>query len=151
MVTDATDRALLHGPQELGLHRERQLADLVQEQRAAVGGSEGALSVTVGTGKGAAYVTEQLTRGQGGSYGGGIDCDEPTETTAQPVDLLGEAVFADAALALQEHGRVGGRDSTEELSYGVHLRRREVEDHLLVGLRSQPEPCVADIERRRAA
>ena len=39
-AADARELALLEHAQELGLHRQRQLADLVEEQRAAVGGLE---------------------------------------------------------------------------------------------------------------
>ena len=46
--------------QELGLQLERELADLVEEQRAAVGALEGARALAVGAGEGAALVAEQL-------------------------------------------------------------------------------------------
>src|SRR5580700_7500941 len=36
VAADPPDRARLEGPQQLGLHRERHLADLVEEERAAV-------------------------------------------------------------------------------------------------------------------
>ena len=59
-----------HGPllddaQELALHRQRHLADLVEEQRAAVRGLEEALAVFVGAGEGALAVAEELGLEQG--------------------------------------------------------------------------------------
>ena len=55
------DLALLQHAQQLGLQLERQLADLVEEQRAAVGLLEQAARArAVGAGERAAHVAEQL-------------------------------------------------------------------------------------------
>ncbi len=51
--------ALQH-PQQLRLHLERQLADLVEEERAAVGDLEAAERALDGAGEGALLVAEQL-------------------------------------------------------------------------------------------
>ena len=51
---------LLQHAQELGLHGRRQLADLVEEERAAVGQLEAPGLLAVGAGEGAALVAEQL-------------------------------------------------------------------------------------------
>ena len=42
VAADALDLALLEDAEQLGLHRRRQLADLVEEERAAVGQLEAA-------------------------------------------------------------------------------------------------------------
>ncbi len=57
---DAADLALLEHAQEPELHRRRHLADLVEEDRAAVRLLEEALALAGGAGEGAARVAEQL-------------------------------------------------------------------------------------------
>ena len=57
---DRPHRALLDHAQQLALHRQRQVADLVEEQRAALRGLEEALAVLVGAGEGALAVAEEL-------------------------------------------------------------------------------------------
>ena len=57
---DAPHLAPLEHAQQLGLQVDGQLADLVQEHRAAVGGLEHALARRHRAGEGAALVTEQL-------------------------------------------------------------------------------------------
>ena len=52
--------ARLERAEELRLHRERHLADLVEEERAAVRLLEGARAVRDGAGEGAAHVAEEL-------------------------------------------------------------------------------------------
>ena len=59
-AADPLELALLEDAQQLRLDRERQLADLVEEQRAAVGPLEAARPLAVGAGEGAALVAEQL-------------------------------------------------------------------------------------------
>ncbi len=59
LAADAADLALLQHAQQLALHAGRHLADLVEEQRAAVGDLEQAARVVLGAGEGAARVAEQ--------------------------------------------------------------------------------------------
>jgi hypothetical protein len=56
---------LLQGPQQLDLGLERELADFIEEQRAAVGQFQFALLVAVGAGEAALDVPEQLGFEQG--------------------------------------------------------------------------------------
>ena len=56
---DRQDLALLQRAEQLGLERERDLGDLVEQQGAAVGGAEQALAVRAGAGEGALAVAEQ--------------------------------------------------------------------------------------------
>ena len=59
--TDALHLRALEHAQELGLQRQRQLADLVEEQRAAVGRLEVAPAcAAIGAGERALLVAEQL-------------------------------------------------------------------------------------------
>ena len=57
---DRAHRALLDRAQQLRLHRQRQVADLVEEQRAAVGGLKEALAIVVGTGERALSIAEEF-------------------------------------------------------------------------------------------
>ena len=57
---DRPHRALLDRAQQLRLHRQRQVADLVEEQRAAVGRLEEALAVVGGAGERALAIAEEL-------------------------------------------------------------------------------------------
>ena len=54
------DRALLDHAQQLGLHHQGQVADLVEEQRAAVRGLKEALAVFVGAGEGPFAIAKEL-------------------------------------------------------------------------------------------
>ena len=56
----AADPVFLKRPQHLGLRRQRHVADLVHEQRAAVGLFELAPSLLDGRGEGAAFVAEEF-------------------------------------------------------------------------------------------
>ena len=58
-AADRLDLALLQRAQQLDLRRQRQLADLVEEQRAAVGLDELAGVLFGGAGEGALLVAEQ--------------------------------------------------------------------------------------------
>ncbi len=59
-AAEAAELALLQDAQQLGLRVERQVADLVEEERAAVGQLEHAGALRVGAGERAALVTEEL-------------------------------------------------------------------------------------------
>ena len=60
VAADAPELARLEHAQQLRLHVEGQLADLVEEQRAAVGVLERALARRDGAGERAALVPEEL-------------------------------------------------------------------------------------------
>ena len=69
-------RARLDGAEELGLQRERHLADLVEEERAAVRLLEDALAVRRRAGERAPHVAEELTLDQVLGDGSAVDGDE---------------------------------------------------------------------------
>ena len=75
-AADAVDLALLDGAQQLGLQADVHLADLVEQQRAAVGLLELADAPGDGAGEGALLVAEQLGFQQGLGDGGAVDGDE---------------------------------------------------------------------------
>ena len=60
VLPDAPDLPFLERPQQLDLHARRDLADLVQQEGAPVGGLEQAGPVVAGAGEGAPHVAEQL-------------------------------------------------------------------------------------------
>ena len=64
VLTDGPHLALLQHAQELGLDRRRQLADLVEQDGAAVGLAEQARARLDGAGEGALGVAEQLGLGE---------------------------------------------------------------------------------------
>src|SRR5690606_32920010 len=101
----ALDLALLEHAQELDLHVARDLADLVEEQGAAVSGLEAALARAGGAGEGALLVAEELAFEDGLGDGGAVDGDEGAVCArAIFVEGAGEELLAGAALAEEEHG-----------------------------------------------
>ena len=70
---DALDDLILQHAQQLGLQRRRQLADLVEEHRAAVGQLEPAALLRDRAGERAALVAEQLALEQRFRKGGAVD------------------------------------------------------------------------------
>ena len=114
----------LQHAQQLGLHRRRDVADLVEEQRAAVGLLETALALADGPGERAFLVAEQLTFQKGFREGGAVDGHElaGTERGRGVVDGAGDLLLAGPGLALDQHRRGGLGDAPDQLKDGVHLR-----------------------------
>ena len=76
IAADALDLALLQRAQQLRLQLQRQLADLVEEQRAAVGDLELAGPIALRAGERARHVPEQLALGDADRQRGAVDVDE---------------------------------------------------------------------------
>ena len=76
VAADALVHALLQDAQQLHLHRQAHVADLVEEQRAALGDFESALAGGDGAGEGALLVAEQFALEQLGGNGAAVDGDE---------------------------------------------------------------------------
>ena len=120
-AADPLDLALLDGAQQLGLEVELQVADLVEEQRAAVGQLELADLLAHRAGERALLVAEQRALDQLAGDGGDVHRDE------RPVGRLGVAVdhprhqlLAGAALAADQHG---GRQRGHLVHLLEHLAR----------------------------
>ncbi|MNT37476.1 hypothetical protein D3C72_1736150 [compost metagenome] len=64
IAAGALHLAALQHAQQLGLHAQRQLPDLVEKERAAIGDLELAVAVLHGAGERAALVAEELAVGQ---------------------------------------------------------------------------------------
>ena len=78
VAADALVDALLQDAQQLHLHRQAHVADLVEEQRAALGDLETALAGGDGAGERALLVAEQFGLEELGGNGAAIDGDEGT-------------------------------------------------------------------------
>ena len=160
VLADAHDHLLLQHAQELDLQVERHLADLVEEDGAAVGRVELARLVGDGAGERALDVTEQLRLEQVLGNGAAVDGDErPLGARRAAVHLARDELLAGAGLAGDEHRDVGGGDLLDLLEDLLHRRARAddvAEAHLLellgqelvVELELVDEQRVADDERR---
>ena len=110
---DRIDVAVLQGAQQLHLSVERQLPDLVEEQRALVGLDELAGALLGGAGEGALLVAEQDALHQILGDGAAIDGYEGLRFAgagAGALDGAGDQLLADARFAFDEDGnrRIGG-------------------------------------------
>src|SRR5690606_27158759 len=93
--------AALEDAEQLGLEVLRQLAELVEEDGAAVGLLEDAGAAGDGAGEGAALVPEQLALDQVGGDGAAVEDDEGAlAAVARGVQGLGDQLLAAARLAL---------------------------------------------------
>ena len=109
VTAHALDRQVLDGAKQLGLRGHRQVGDLVEEQRAAVGVLELAPAATH-PGRRALFDAEQFGFDQRFDERGAIDRHERSEPPApQLVNLPRHQLFADAAFAVDQHGEVSRR------------------------------------------
>ncbi len=108
----AGELALLQHAQQAGLGLWRHVADLVEEQRAAGGLLEAALAAVHGAGEGAALVTEQLALDQLARDRRHVDGHERGRAAAPVVvQRARHELLAGAALAVDHHREVGGREA----------------------------------------
>ena len=123
-AADAADLFFLQGTQDFCLQRNVKFADLVQKQRAVVGDLKQAFFVRNGSGERAFFVAEQLGFEQvfvdrGTVYG----LKYLARTQAVGVDRPRDQLFAGAAFAADEDGRIGLGDLDDQLFDLVHLGR----------------------------
>ena len=120
---DALHLAIFHRPQELGLQRERQLAGLVEEERAAVGMFEESDLVLDGAGKRAPHVTEQLALEQRFDDRGTVHRDEPLHAPwTEVVQRLGDQLLARPGLAGDQHRAHVRRKPAQRIEQLLHPR-----------------------------
>ncbi len=118
-------------------------ADLVEEQRAAVGHLELALAPVLRAGERALLVAEQLALEQALGQRAAVDRhDGKVPPRAGGVDRPRDELLAGAALAADQHGRVGPRHRGDQLEHLAHrcavaddLRRPGELCHVLAQLR----------------
>ena len=122
LAADALELLLLQRAQQLDLHRGRDVADLVEEQRAAVGELEPAELLLDRAGERALLVAEQLALEQRLGQRAAVDLDErAVRALAEPVDRARDQLLAGAALAGDEHGGVARRDLLDRAPHDRHL------------------------------
>jgi hypothetical protein len=123
-VADAPHLALLQHAEELRLQLERELADLVEEEGAAVGRLDQAVLVGVRAGERALDVAEQLRADQVGRDRRAVDHGQGVAgAVADPVHRLGDRLLAGPGLALEQERGVGRRHSLQQREQVAHDRR----------------------------
>ena len=124
LAPTGTTCALLERGQQLGLEVERQIADLVEEQGAPVGGLEAADPLAGGAGERALDVTEQLGFEQGLARRAEVDRDHRLVGAArQAVDFARDDLLAGAVLAEDQDVGIGRRGALDQRSNALHRRR----------------------------
>src|SRR6185295_5595746 len=120
---DALERLLLEYAQQLRLEVERQVADLVQEERAVVGELEAPEPSCDGARERAPLVSEQLALEEPGRDGGAVERDERTAPPpAQPVNQAGDQLLAGSGLAPDEDRRIGRRHRLDQAKHALERR-----------------------------
>ena len=106
-AADPLELALLKHAQQLGLEARRNLADFVEQQRAAMRELEAAGALADGAGEGALLVAEQLGFEHAFRQRGAIELDERLVLARREiVHGAGEQLLAGAAFPAQQHGRI---------------------------------------------
>ena len=122
--SDALELARLEHAQELDLHGGVDLADLVEEERAAARELEAALALGDRAREGALFVAEELALEQLPRERGAVDGDErPRGARREVVDRLGDELLARPARALDEDGRLRGGGLADDIEEPLHRGR----------------------------
>src|SRR5262249_7285426 len=149
-ASDGLDLALLEDAKKLDLEVEGHLADLVEEDRAAVGELEASVAALSGAREGTALVAEELAFLKAGGDGGAVHSDERSlRARTAAVDRAGDELLAGPRLARDEDGRGLARDAVEvrkEAAQSGALADDLVETLELV----EPRAEVVRLDRERA-
>ncbi len=122
--------AFLEHPQQLGLQVRRHLADLVEQQRAALRHFEQAFLVQRGAGERAFLVAEQLGLDEIFWNRGAVDLDERSlQPLAVVVHRIGDELLAGAVLTLNQDVGFAGGHAFHQLEQVLHLLA--LADHVL--------------------
>src|SRR4051794_14625108 len=122
-AAEAAELPLLQHAQQLHLRRRRHLADLVQEQRPAIGELEAALAAIGGAGERALFVAEDLALEQGLRNRGAVDRDErEAGARAELMNRLRDELLAGTRLTGDEHRCTRRRRLLDHLVDLPHLR-----------------------------
>jgi len=123
-AADAHELPLLQHAQELRLRAEVHLADLVEQERAAVRQLELAALALVRPGEGALLVAEQLALDERLGNRRAVERDERAGPARRVVvDRLGDELLADAALPEDEDGAASRRHLDDLPADALHPRR----------------------------
>ena len=129
---DRADLAVLEHPQQLHLQGGAHLGDLVEEDRAAVGGLKEPAACTGRTGEGATLVPEHLGLEEFGRDGAAVDGDEGAiASRTRCMDRAGEHLLAGAALAEEQDGDVRRRHPAGQVHDLPHERVLADQPHRL--------------------
>ncbi|OLB18888.1 MAG: hypothetical protein AUH12_01385 [Gemmatimonadetes bacterium 13_2_20CM_69_8] len=132
LATESLDHAGLEHAQQLRLGLEAQVADLVQEQRAAVGELEATHPPLGSARERTSLVAEHLRLDQVLRNGRAVDAHEALRRAcALAVDRGGDELLARSRLAGDQHPRLGGRDARYQ---GAQLLHRRAHAHQRVGV-----------------
>ena len=124
--------ALLQHPEQARLRLHRHVADLVEEQRAALGLLEAARRARVGAGEGALLMAEQLALDQVARDRRHVDGDErPGLALAVIVQRARDQFLAGARLAGNHHRQVGLHQPRQRAENVLHRRRAADQRHQL--------------------
>ena len=138
--------ALLEEAQQLHLHRRRRFADLVEEQRPAVGDGDQARPVLVRAGEGALEVAEQFALEQVGRDRAAMHGDERfPRAPARRMQGAGDKLLARSRRAEDQDRRLGRADAGDQLAQPLHRRARA--DHA-VGRRLPAQALDLPLQRR---
>ena len=101
------DLMVLEDAQQLDLKTQRHLPDLVEEQRASLGGADQPLPLALGAREGSADVAEQLVLEQALRQGRAVDAHQRAGPPRTVVEEAGQHLLAHAGFAFDQH-LVGG-------------------------------------------
>src|SRR5690606_25237155 len=120
---DALEGPLLEHAQQLRLELGSELRDLVEEEGAAGGELDPAAASRDGAGEGALLVAEELALEQRLRESGAVHRDEGAGRALAPaVQRARDDLLPGAALAEQQHGRLGRSDFAERFDDRLHRR-----------------------------
>ncbi|MNQ92337.1 hypothetical protein D3C85_1077610 [compost metagenome] len=103
MGSDAGDFVVLQGSEQFGLDRQRQVADFVQVQRAAIGRTEPPGAAARRAAVAARRIAEQFGVGVGRADGAAVDRHEQPAAITGAVDMAGQQLLAGAGFATDKH------------------------------------------------
>jgi hypothetical protein len=122
LAAHARELAVLQYVEKLRLKADRDLADLVEHERALRGQFELARLVAIRARERAPLMAEQLRLEQFLRQRRAIDLQELVPGARRPaMNGARDDLFPDPALAGQQHCRVGRRDLRDEITDGAHL------------------------------
>src|SRR6266481_10131744 len=111
VVADWLEFAFLENAQQFGLRLGREIADLVEEQSAAVGELKASHSILQRSAEGSLDVSKELALKQFARNGGAVHLDQRTRASRTSlVDRTRDQLLADPGVAKNEHGGIGGSD-----------------------------------------
>jgi hypothetical protein len=121
VAAGALHLAALQHPQQLGLHRQAQLAHLVQEQGAAIGQLEPARSCKAPVKAPRRWPNSSLSARVSGRAAQ-LTCTSGRSRRADCVQALGHQLLAHARLAQDQHGQVRAGHQVDLAQQGLHGR-----------------------------